>query len=144
MKKDLLNNNNNIMEHIADQLQYIQKAIMEDTHQQQKGIIMLILSESISEVKGTTFTVDIPYVDERRTGHLKTFANAGKHAKAKLIASLEDLSGEINRHKINKNRCLKIIQRLLKSNLYKNDVQRLIDDWQTLGRNEVIKKPITV
>lgn len=136
--------NNEYTQNITRKLQYIQNSILNDTHQKQKAIIALMITEAIVEIKQTEITLDIPYVTETHTEHITTISNMVKNAKATLIASLEELAGELNKRKVNEKRALLIIQKMLESNLYMNGVYYTISKWKSLSRSKIIKQTITV
>lgn len=132
------------MENITKDLQYIQSAILNDTHKKQKAIIALMITEAIVAVKESKITLEIPYVSDKNTHHITTISNMVKNVKATLISELEELNGELNRKKVNTKRCLNIIQKMLDSSLGMNGVQQTISKWRGLSRSKVIKQTITL
>lgn len=136
--------NTEYTQNIKKKLQYIQNSILNDTHQKQKAIIALLLTEAIVEIKQTEITLEVPFVTETHTEHITTISNMVKNAKATLIASLEELAGELNKRKVNTKRCLNAIQKMLESNLYMNGVYYTINKWRSLSRSKIIKQTITV
>lgn len=132
------------MENITKDLQYIQSAILNDTHKNQKAIIALIITEAIVAIKESEITLEIPYVSEKNTDHITTISNMVMNVKATLISELEELNGELNRKKVNTKRCLNIIQKMLDSSLGMNGVQQTVSKWRGLSRSKVIKQTITL
>lgn len=132
------------MENITKELQYIQSAILNDTHKNQKAIIALMITEAIVAIKESKITLEIPYVSEKNTDHITTISNMVMNVKATLISELEELNGELSRKKVNTKRALKIIQKMLDSSLYMKSVQCTINKWRGLSRSKVIKQTITL
>lgn len=135
---------NNNFENILKNVQYIQRSILNNTYKEQCGIIALLIVETITEIKETAISFDVPCVSGKGNSHLAVVTSRVKKAKASLIASLEELDGQLKRNKVNTKLCLVIIQKMLESNLYMDDVQDIIDNWKSSSRSEVIKRTINV
>ena len=130
------------MESIKQNIEYIQKSILNNTHREQGAIIALIISETITAIKEATFSYDVPCVPNKANAHFAVITNKVKQAKSSLISDLQELEGCLKRN--NTKRSLNIIQKMLDNNLYMNDVKRVIDNWKGLSRSEVTKKTLRV
>lgn len=134
----------NNMKDIEKNIEYIQSAIIKNTYKEQRGIIALLIAETIAAIKDVVITLQVPCVADKANSHLAVITSRTKKEKAKVIASLEDLDGELQRTKVNTKRCVCIIRNILDSNLYMDDVYEIINNWKGLSRTEIIQRTITV
>lgn len=134
----------NNMKNIQTNLQYIQRSILNNTYKEQRGIIVVMIQETITAIKDVVITLEVPCVADKANSHLAVITSRVKKAKASMIASLEDLDGELQRNKVNTNCCVLIIQNMLDSSLYMDDVYEIINNWKGLARTEIIQRTITV
>ena len=130
------------MESIKQNIEYIQKSILNNTHREQQAIIALIISETVTTIKEATFSYDVPCVPNKSNAHFAVITNKVKQAKSSLISDLQELEGELKRN--NTKRCLNILQKMLECNLYMNDVQQVIDGWKGLTKKELTKKTLRI
>ncbi|QGQ47251.1 hypothetical protein [Metabacillus sediminilitoris] len=124
---EAINTKNRTMNSIKQNLQYIEKSIISGTLNEQKVIIAVILSEVIEAVKEFTFTYQVPVSIYK--GHLETFICLAEKEKSRLLADLQELHYELERKKTNEKRALQLVEKMLVTDLYKDEVQRSINKW---------------
>lgn len=117
------------MESIKQNLSFIKRSLLNETHKENCVSIQLILVETILAVKETTFKYEVPYSSENYLKHHYTFLTRSRKCKYKLLADLEELKCELNRRNTNVKRCLTLINKLLQNNLYQNSVNGVINSW---------------
>lgn len=132
------------MKIIKQNLSYIEKSLLNNTHKEQGAIIHLMLEETVQEVKDLVFQYEIPYSSQKATYHVFAFVKRSKKAKASLLCDLRELQTELNRKNINVKRCLVVIQKALQTNLYQDEINRSINKWVNIGNNPTRSKIITV
>ena len=130
-------NSKQILQMIQQNLEYIEKSILNDTYREQAGIIQFLLSDVILEVKNFDFSYTASYSAENNKYHFYVYIMRGEQAKAKTLASLEDIRTELARRKGKPQVALRLIQRLLKTNLHKEDVQKVINKWVNTNNQKV-------
>ena len=130
-------NSKQILQMIQQNLEYIEKSILNDTYREQAGIIQFLLSDVILEVKNFDFSYTASYSAENNKYHFYAYIMRGEKAKAKTLASLEDIRTELAGRNGKPQVALRLIQRLLKTNLHKEDVQKVINKWVNTNNQKV-------
>ncbi|WP_368298542.1 hypothetical protein [Cytobacillus firmus] len=121
------------METVLKNLKYIKRTIEDHTHVEQKAILSVLLSETIEEVRETTFKYEVPYIDysgDNSGGNLATYKDMGKRFKSKVLAELEEVQKQLNKKNTGVNRCLAILNNLINTNLYTDKVNAKIKQWK--------------
>ncbi|MEE6451713.1 hypothetical protein RAH41_14150 [Gottfriedia acidiceleris] len=113
------------METIKQNLSYIEKSLLNETHKEQGAIIHLMFTETILRVKETTFIYEVPYSSENYQKHMYSFISISR--KATLLTDLEELHAEISKKNTNIKRSLVLVQKMLNNDLYKSEVKEVIN-----------------
>lgn len=137
-------NSKQVLQMVKQNLEYIEKSILNDTYREQAGIIQFLLSDVILEVKNFDFNYTASYSTETNKYHFYVYIMRGEQAKAKALASLEDIRAELAGRKRKPQVALRLIQQLLKTNLYKDNVQKVSNKWVNVSNKEVKREVIYV
>lgn len=125
---------------IQQDLKQVYKILKAGTHKENAGMLQVILSELIDNVRTNINRFEAPQTSEKETMHFSKFTKISRKAKSKTIAELEEVLGELTKRKPNIKRCLLLIEGIIESNLHTNSVVKLIDKWKPLQeRNLKIK-----
>jgi hypothetical protein len=127
---------------IKQNLQYIFKSLQAGTHLEQRAILSLMIEETVQEIHNTAFKYLVEYTSEDNTEHLQMFIAHGKKAKWTLLSDMEELKIKLNNG--NTKSCLKLVQNMLKTDLYKQDVQAMINNWKSTSRTNIKTRTIYV
>jgi hypothetical protein len=124
------------MKVIKQNLAYIEKSLMNETHKEQSAIIHLMLVETTQEVKETIFIYEVPFVSAKEDYHFSTYEKRSRKAKASLLSDLQELQTELKTGRnTNIKRCLAVIQKMLHCNLYQDEINKTISKWVNVGNN---------
>jgi hypothetical protein len=116
-------------ENVKQNLEYIQKSVLNGTHKEQSAILSVIVAETFEVIKNMKFFYEVPFSNDKNTNHFYTYSSMGKTSKAKLLADLEEIQNEISKRNTNTKHVLILIQSMLQTNLYKDGVQASINKW---------------
>ncbi|WP_404347488.1 hypothetical protein LG311_17840 [Sutcliffiella horikoshii] len=116
------------METVKQNLQYIKASIETGTHHQQKAIVHLMLEDTVLSVKEQVFKYDLPQVTVKEDYHVPIFVARSRKAKACVLSDLHELQVYISKG-IHEKRCVAIINKLLTTNFYQNEIHRTIGKW---------------
>lgn len=117
------------MQTIKQNLQYIAKSIENGTHKEQSAILHLMIVETIQDMKELDTTFQVPYSTESYKHHFQAYINTASKYKATLLTNMEEVERELFTRKGNPQRALKLIQQMLQTNLYKDNVIHKIYKW---------------
>ncbi|WP_225230382.1 hypothetical protein [Cytobacillus stercorigallinarum] len=126
------------MEQIRDNLNYLYKVLQGDNHRQYKPILLVILAETITEIRNQQFVYYVNYGTEQI--HVGTYKAYCKMNKYKLIADLEEIEMTLRSKTVNVKRCIVLLEDILKSNLYQQNAQRKVSRWQHVNPKAVINQ----
>ncbi|MGE6630747.1 hypothetical protein [Bacillus sp. NPDC077027] len=119
MKAEEIKSHENVMQ----DLQYIEKSLLDDSYKEKLPILTVLLSEVYASVKAFDVEYKVPVSVHRE--HLQTFINLATQEKYRLLSDLQELNCEL--HKKNTNRSLQLVKHMLDSDLYKERVQESLD-----------------
>lgn len=126
------------MEQIRNNLNYLYKVLQGDNHRQYKPILLVILAETITEIRNQQFVYYVKYGNEQT--HVGTYKAYCKMNKYKLIADLEEVDMNLRSKNVNVKRCTVLLEDILKSNLYQQTAQRKLSRWQHVNPKAVINQ----
>lgn len=124
------------MKMIKQNLSYISKSLLNNTHKEQAVIINVMLEETIQEVKETTFVYEVPFCSVKEDYHIPIYVNRSKKAKFSILCDLQELQAELNKKTTNVKRCLALVQKMLNNNLYQDSINKTINKWVNVGKIE--------
>jgi hypothetical protein len=116
------------IEDIKENLQTVKKAL-EGEQIESKGILAVMISETIEEVRDASFSYEVKFTHKDNTLHWKHFEARGKKYKAMLISDLQEVLQELGKRKTNVNRVVKMLNKMLQTNLYKSYTEAFIGKW---------------
>lgn len=126
------------MEQIRDNLNYLYKVLQGDNHRQYKPILLVILAETITEIRNQQFVYYVNYGTEQT--HVGTYKAYCKMNKYRLIADLEEIEMILRGKTVNIKRCVVLLDKVLNSNLYQQTAQRKVSRWQHVNPKAVINQ----
>ncbi|ASV69068.1 hypothetical protein [Cytobacillus kochii] len=126
------------MEQIINNLTYIHNVLQGDNYKQYRPIMIVILSETIEEVRKQQFVYYVNFGTEQT--HVGTYKAYCKMNKYKLIADLEEIEMILRGKTVNIKRCIVLLEDILKSNLYQQNAQRKVSRWQHVNPKAVINQ----
>jgi hypothetical protein len=118
------------LKQIKNNLSYVQASINNGSDKEQAAILALIITETIEAARSFDLSYKLPYSSEKHKNHMYTFYNYAEQTKAKLISDLQEIQRELSIKKGNTKRVLKLIEKLLLNNLYKNELNSKIRRWR--------------
>ncbi|MGG1630071.1 hypothetical protein [Rossellomorea sp. NRS-1567] len=88
-----------------------------------------MISETIEEVRGTSFSYEVKFTHKDNTLHWKHYEARAKKYKAMLISDLYEIHQELGKRNTNVNRVVKMLNKMLQTNLYKSYTEAFIGKW---------------
>jgi hypothetical protein len=132
------------MQTIKQNLQYIQRSIVQETHFEQSAILDLMLLETVLAIRQHTFKYEAKYSSDINNSHFKIYIQRSRKAKYCLLADLEELTGELGKKNLNSKRCTAIIEKVLQNDLYQNDVKLVINRFRNTTQSSTKIKKLNV
>lgn len=133
-----------IMQTIKQNLQYIQRSIVQETHFEQLAILDLMLSETVLALRQHTFKYEAKYSSDINNSHFKTYIQRSRKAKACLLSDMEEIAGELSKKNLNSKRCIALLEKVLKNDLYQNDVKLVINRFKNTTQSSTKMKKLNV
>ncbi|KOS67118.1 hypothetical protein AEA09_14795 [Lysinibacillus contaminans] len=125
------------MKQIIKNLQYVELSILNETTKEQSGILHLLMNETIEQTKEMKFFYDASFTSDKFLKHHFTYVQLAKKEKAKVLCDLHELQAELMVKNGNIKRALKIVTSLLETQLRKNNIERVINQWQKTGNRSL-------
>ncbi|WP_226619766.1 hypothetical protein [Cytobacillus firmus] len=117
-------------ENVIQNLQYIERSLLNNTYKEQSAILSLIVAETFELIRNMKVFYEVPYSSGNHTNHFYTFSLMAKQEKSKLLADMEEVQRELSIKNTNVKRVLVLIKGMLETNLYKDHVQASLDKWK--------------
>lgn len=118
------------IEDIKGNLHSVKKAL-ESEQIESKGILAVMISETIAEVRDASISYEVKFTHKDNTMHWKNYEARGKQYKGKLISDLQEIHQELGKRNTNVNRVLKMLNKMLQTNLYKSYTEAFISKWKS-------------
>lgn len=131
------------MNQIILNLYYLRQSIR-NGETQNIDILNLVAARTYKTALEADFEYVASYSNENCKVHFHYYSQLAKKAKAKLLTNLQELNMELAVKNIRSGRCLFLIENLLKSNLYQNDVNTTINRWENITKKELKYEVISV
>lgn len=119
------------MKQVMFNLVQVQKSLEQGTYKTDSAILTVLINESIKEISNSKYQFEAFYCSENWKEHFVSYENLSNKYKAAIICDLHELDYELNKDKVNRLKCLVMVQEMINSKLYSSYVKRVVDKWVT-------------